>query len=38
VARYGTNAYAAYGIGISLVFFSIVVGFGFGIVAATLVG
>ena len=38
VARYGTEAYAAYGIGISLVSFSIVVGFGFGIAAATLVG
>lgn len=38
VARYGTGAYAAYGIGISLVAFSIVVGFGFGIAAATLVG
>ena len=38
VARYGTTAYAAYGIGISLVSFSIVVGFGFGIAAATLVG
>ena len=38
VARYGTNAYAAYGIGISLVSFSIVVGFGFSIAAATLVG
>ena len=38
VASYGTNAYAAYGIGISLVSFSIVVGFGFGIAAATLVG
>ena len=38
VARYGTNAYAAYGIGISLVSFSIVVGFGFGIATATLVG
>ena len=34
VARYGTTAYAAYGIGISLVSFSIVVGFGFGIAAA----
>jgi len=33
-----TNAYAAYGIGVSLVSFSIVVGFGFGIAAATLVG
>jgi putative MATE family efflux protein len=38
VASYGTNAYAAYGIGITLVSFSIVVGFGFGIAAATLVG
>jgi len=38
VARYGTNAYAAYGIGISLVSFSIVIGFGFGIAAATMVG
>ena len=38
VARYGTDAYAAYGIGISLVSFSIVVGFGFGIATATLVG
>ena len=38
VARYGTSAYAAYGIGISLVSFSIVIGFGFGIAAATLVG
>ncbi len=38
VARYGTSAYAAYGIGISLVSFSIVVGFGFGIATATLVG
>ena len=38
VASYGNNAYAAYGIGISLVSFSIVVGFGFGIAAATLVG
>lgn len=38
VAQYGTEAYAAYGIGISLVAFSIVIGFGFGIAAATLVG
>lgn len=38
VAQYGTEAYAAYGIGISLVSFSIVIGFGFGIAAATLVG
>ncbi len=38
VANYGTSAYAAYGIGISLVAFPIVVGFGFGIATATLVG
>lgn len=38
LAKYGTSAYAAYGIGISLVSFSIVVGFGFGIAAATVVG
>ena len=38
VAQYGTASYAAYGIGISIVSFSIVVGFGFGIAAATLVG
>ncbi len=38
VGRYGTAAYASYGIGISLVSFSIVVGFGFSIAAATLVG
>lgn len=38
VAQYGTEPYAAYGIGISLVSFPIVVGFGFGIAAATLVG
>ena len=38
VAQYGTSPYAAYGIGISIVAFSIVVGFGFGIAAATLVG
>ena len=38
VARYGTNAYAAYGIGITIVSFPIVIGFGFGIAAATLVG
>lgn len=37
VAQYGTTAYAAYGIGISLVSFSIVIGFGFGIASATLV-
>lgn len=38
VAQYGTEAFAAYGIGISLVGFSIVIGFGFGIATATLVG
>ena len=38
VAQYGTNAYAAYGIGITIVSFPIVIGFGFGIAAATLVG
>lgn len=38
IAHYGTNAYAAYGIGITLVAFSIVIGFGFGIATATLVG
>lgn len=38
VAQYGTKAFAAYGIGISLVAFPIVVGFGFGVATATLVG
>lgn len=38
IAQYGTVAYAAYGIGITLVAFSIVIGFGFGIATATLVG
>ncbi|MFT5710979.1 MAG: putative MATE family efflux protein [Halioglobus sp.] len=38
IARYGTEPYAAYGIGISLVSFSIVIGFGFGIATATIVG
>jgi len=38
VAHYGTVAYAAYGIGITLVAFPIVIGFGFGIATATLVG
>ena len=38
IAQYGTEAYAAYGIGITLVAFSIVIGFGFGIATATLVG
>lgn len=38
IAQYGTEPFAAYGIGISLVAFSIVIGFGFGIATATLVG
>jgi len=38
VAHYGAEGYAAYGIGITLVAFSIVIGFGFGIATATLVG
>ena len=38
VALYGTDAYAAYGIGVSLLSFSFVVGFGFSIAASTLVG
>lgn len=38
IAQYGTEAYAAYGIGVSLVGFSVVIGFGFGIATATLVG
>ena len=38
IARYGTEAFAAYGIGISLVSFSIVIGFGFGVATATIVG
>ncbi len=38
VAKYGTVAFAAYGIGMSLVSFSIVIGFGFGIATATLAG
>jgi putative MATE family efflux protein len=38
VAFYGTAPYAAYGIGVSLLSFSFVVGFGFSIAAATLVG
>jgi putative MATE family efflux protein len=36
VAFYGTAPYAAYGIGVSLLSFSFVVGFGFSIAAATL--
>lgn len=38
VALYGTGPYAAYGLGVSLLSFSFVVGFGFSIAAATLVG
>jgi putative MATE family efflux protein len=38
VALYGTAPYAAYGLGVSLLSFSFVVGFGFSIAAATLVG
>ena len=38
VALYGTAAYAAYGIGVTLLSFSFVVGFGFSIAASTLVG
>jgi putative MATE family efflux protein len=38
VALYGTKPYAAYGIGVNLLSFSFVVGFGFSIAAGTLVG
>tara|TARA_Y100000389_G_scaffold44750_1_gene39487 strand:+ start:181 stop:1542 length:1362 start_codon:yes stop_codon:yes gene_type:complete len=38
VAFYGTEAYAAYGIGVQILSFSIVIGFGFSIAGATLVG
>jgi putative MATE family efflux protein len=38
VALYGTTPYAAYGIGVNLLSFSFVVGFGFSIAASTLVG
>ncbi len=38
VALYGTAPYAAYGIGVSILAFSFVVGFGFSIAASTLVG
>ena len=38
VALYGTEAYAAYGIGVQILSFSIVIGFGFSIAGATLVG
>ena len=38
VALYGTNAYAAYGIGLTLLSLSFVVGIGFGIASATIIG
>jgi putative MATE family efflux protein len=38
VSTYGTEPYAAYGIGVTLLSFSFVVGFGFSIAAATHVG
>lgn len=38
VAYYGTEAYAAYGIGVQILSVSFVVGFGFSIAGATLVG
>jgi len=38
VAYYGTEAYAAYGIGVQILSFSFVIGFGFSIAGATLVG
>jgi putative MATE family efflux protein len=38
VALYGTAPYAAYGIGVNLLSFSFVVGFGFSIAASTVVG
>ncbi|MDJ0785445.1 MAG: MATE family efflux transporter [Myxococcota bacterium] len=38
VALYGTAAYAAYGIGVQILSFSFVVGFGFSIAASTMVG
>ena len=38
IALYGTAAYAAYGIGVNILSFSFVVGFGFSIAASTLVG
>ncbi len=38
VALYGTEAYAAYGIGVQILSFSFVIGFGFSIAGATLVG
>ena len=38
VSYYGTDAYAAYGIGVQILSFSFVIGFGFSIAGATLVG
>jgi putative MATE family efflux protein len=38
VSLYGTAPYAAYGIGVNLLSFSFVIGFGFAIAASTLVG
>ena len=38
IATYGTKAYAAYGIGVQLLSFAFVIGFGFSIAGATLVG
>ena len=38
LALYGTGPYAAYGIGVSILAFSFVVGFGFSVAGATLVG
>ena len=38
VAYYGTEAYVAYGIGVQILSFSFVIGFGFSIAGATLVG
>jgi putative MATE family efflux protein len=38
VALFGTDAYAAYGVGVSILSISFVVGFGFSIAGATLVG
>ncbi len=38
VSLYGTDAYASYGIGVTILSFSFLVGFGFSIAASTLVG
>lgn len=38
ISTYGTKAYAAYGIGVQLLSFSFVIGFGFSIAGSTLVG